>query len=120
MHGVWPASDRERENDEVELAAGRLIGLAWTNVYETLDNGRAGFVPVPPMPSGRRPACSVTSTCPYPGHGGLRRRDPSHALAGTLAWLEAVTGQLYLASRSTAGGAYRSPREAARIPPARD
>ena len=47
MHGVWPASDRERERRPGGLGR-RRIGLAWTNVYETLDNGRAGFVPLPP------------------------------------------------------------------------
>jgi hypothetical protein len=36
---------------------------------------------------------------PPPGCGiaRLRRRDPVTALAGTLAWMEAMAGQLYLA-----------------------
>ena len=33
----------------------------------------------------------------YPGHGGIWRRDAATPLARTLAWMEAITGQFYLA-----------------------
>ena len=41
--------------------------------------------------------CSQLLQLHYPGHGGLRRRDAHHPLARTLAWMEAITGQFYLA-----------------------
>ena len=76
-----------------------LIGLAWAKVYETLDQVAPG--------SFRFPADTAWATLGLTrytyvsfitlatvGYGDVT---PTTALAGTLAWLEAVTGQLSLA-----------------------
>jgi hypothetical protein len=99
MHAAWPASDRERERRPGGVGR-RRIGLAWTNVYETLDTVTPGSFRSPQYRP-ERPACSVDVyvSLPWPrwGYGDVT---PATPLAGTLAWREAVTGQLYLASRS--------------------
>jgi hypothetical protein len=76
-----------------------LIGLAWAKVYETLDMVAPG--------SFRFPADTAWATLGMPrytylsfitlatvGYGDVT---PATPLAGTLAWIEAITGQLYLA-----------------------
>ena len=76
-----------------------LIGLAWAKVYETLDVVAPGSFRFPAdaawaVPSLPRYAYLSFITLATVGYGDVT---PATPIAGTLAWLEAVTGQLYLA-----------------------
>jgi hypothetical protein len=76
-----------------------LLGLAWAKVYETLDAVAPGSFRFPTdaawaTPGLRRYTYVSFITLATVGYGDVT---PTTALAGTLAWLEAVTGQLYLA-----------------------
>ncbi len=76
-----------------------LIGLAWAKVYETLDVVAPGSFRFPAdtawaAPSLPRYAYVSFITLATVGYGDVT---PATPIAGTLAWLEAVTGQLYLA-----------------------
>jgi Ion channel len=76
-----------------------LIGLAWANVYETLDTVAPGSFRFPPDTAWAAPGLLRYTyvsfiTLATVGYGDVT---PATPLAGTLAWLEAVTGQLYLA-----------------------
>jgi hypothetical protein len=94
-HGQAPDREREKRRGRV---GHRLIGLAWTNVYETLDTVAPGSFRFPPMPSRETPGLLryVYVPLPWPRWAtatGPQPRPGRH----TLAWLEAVNGQLYLA-----------------------
>jgi voltage-gated potassium channel len=76
-----------------------LIGLAWAKLYETLDVVAPGSFRFPAdsawgVPSLPRYAYVSFITLATVGFGDVT---PTTPIAGTLAWLEAVTGQLYLA-----------------------
>ena len=76
-----------------------LIGLAWAKVYETLNTVAPGSFRFPPdtawaAPGPLRYTYVSFITLATVGYGDVT---PVTPLAGTLAWLEAVTGQLYLA-----------------------
>jgi voltage-gated potassium channel len=76
-----------------------LIGLAWAKIYETLDGVAPGSFRFPPdttwaMPGLLRYSYFSFVTLATLGYGDVT---PVTALAGTLAWMEAITGQLYLA-----------------------
>jgi hypothetical protein len=76
-----------------------LIGLAWAKVYETLDDVVPGSFRFPAdtgwaTPSSLRYSYFSFVTLATLGYGDVT---PVTVLAGTLAWLEAITGQLYLA-----------------------
>jgi Ion channel len=76
-----------------------LIGLAWAKVYETLDDVAPGSFRFPAdtgwaTPSPLRYSYFSFVTLATLGYGDVT---PVTVLAGTLAWLEAITGQLYLA-----------------------
>jgi hypothetical protein len=76
-----------------------LIGLAWAKVYQTLDVVNPGSFRFPAdtawaTPSLPRYAYVSFITLATVGYGDVT---PTTSIAGTLAWLEAVTGQLYLA-----------------------
>lgn len=76
-----------------------LIGLAWGRVYQTLDNVAPGSFRFPAdtgwaTPSPLRYSYFSFVTLATLGYGDVT---PVTVLAGTLAWLEAITGQLYLA-----------------------
>jgi hypothetical protein len=76
-----------------------LIGLAWAKVYQTLDVVAPGSLRFPAdtawaAPSLPRYAYLSFITLATVGYGDVT---PATPIAGTLAWLEAVTGQLYLA-----------------------
>ena len=76
-----------------------LIGLAWAKVYETLDDVAPGSFRFPSDTGWATPSplrYSYFSFVPLAtlGYGDVA---PVTVLAGTLAWLEAITGQLYLA-----------------------
>jgi hypothetical protein len=76
-----------------------LIGLAWAKVYQTLDVVTPGSFRFPadtawaPASLARYAYLSFITLATV-GYGDVT---PVTAIAGTLAWLEAVTGQLYLA-----------------------
>jgi voltage-gated potassium channel len=76
-----------------------LIGLAWAKVYETLDDVAPGSFRFPAdtewvIPSSVRYSYYSFVTLASLGYGDVT---PVTALTGTLAWMEAITGQLYLA-----------------------
>ncbi len=77
-----------------------LIGLAWAKVYETLDGVAPGSFRFPSdtawatTPGLLRYAYFSFVTLATVGYGDAA---PVTALAGTLAWMEAIAGQLYLA-----------------------
>ena len=76
-----------------------LIGLAWAKVYETLDvvtPGSFRFTADTAWPGRGLPRYAYVSfiTLATVGYGNAT---PTTPMAATLAWLEAVTGQLYLA-----------------------
>jgi Ion channel len=76
-----------------------LIGLAWANMYETLDSVAPGSLRFPAdtawaTPSPLRYSYFSFVTLATLGYGDVI---PLTTLAGTLAWMEAITGQLYLA-----------------------
>jgi hypothetical protein len=76
-----------------------LIGLAWAKVYETLDVVTPGAFRFPADTAWAahglpRYAYLSFITLATVGYGDIT---PATPIAGTLAWLEAVTGQLYLA-----------------------
>ncbi len=76
-----------------------LIGLAWAKVYETLDDVAPGSFRFPAdtgwaTPSPLRYSYFSFVTLATLGYGDVT---PVTVLAGTLAWMEAITGQLYLA-----------------------
>ena len=76
-----------------------LIGLAWAKVYETLDDVAPGAFRFPAdtdwvTPSPVRYRYFSFVTLASLGYGDVT---PVTTLAGTLAWMEAITGQLYLA-----------------------
>jgi hypothetical protein len=76
-----------------------LIGLAWAKVYETLDVVTPGAFRFPAdtaWAASRLPRYAYLSfiTLATVGYGDVT---PVTPIAGTLAWLEAITGQLYLA-----------------------
>ena len=76
-----------------------LIGLAWAKVYETLDTVAPGSFHFPTDTAWAAPGLPRYTylsfiTLATVGYGDVT---PATPLAGTLAWLEAVTGQLYLA-----------------------
>jgi voltage-gated potassium channel len=76
-----------------------LIGLAWAKTYETLDGVAPGSFRFPEdtawaTPSSVRYSYFSLVTLATLGYGDVA---PVTALAGTLAWIEAITGQLYLA-----------------------
>ena len=76
-----------------------LIGLAWAKVYQTLDVVTPGSFRFPAdtawaAPGLPRYAYVSFITLATVGFGDVT---PATSVAGTLAWLEAVTGQLYLA-----------------------
>ena len=104
-----------------------LIGLAWAKVYETLDAVAPGSFRFPTDAAWAAPGLPRYTyvsfvTLATVGYGDVT---PTTALAGTLAWLEAVTGQLYLAitiSRLVAlslteGRSPDSPRARVTLPP---
>jgi Ion channel len=75
-----------------------LIGLAWASVYETLDGVLPGSFRFPPdtawaAPSPLRYRYFSFVTLATLGYGDIT---PITVLAGTLAALEAVSGQLYI------------------------
>jgi voltage-gated potassium channel len=75
-----------------------LIGLAWAKIYETLDVVTPGSFRFPPDTTWAAtglPRYAYVSfiTLATVGYGDVT---PATPIAGTLAWLEAVTGQLYL------------------------
>ena len=76
-----------------------LIGLAWAKLYETLDAVVPGSFRFPANSAWETAGLSRYTyvsfiTLATVGYGDVT---PGTPLAGTLAWLEAVTGQLYLA-----------------------
>jgi len=76
-----------------------LIGLAWAQIYEPLDGIAPGSFRFPAdsawaTPSPLRYSYFSFVTLATLGYGDVT---PASALAGTLAWMEAITGQLYLA-----------------------
>jgi hypothetical protein len=76
-----------------------LIGFAWAKIYETLDGIAPGSFRFPAdsawaTPSTLRYSYFSFVTLATLGYGDVT---PVSALAGTLAWMEAITGQLYLA-----------------------
>ena len=76
-----------------------LIGLAWAKVFETLDGVAPGRFRFPldtdwVTPSPLRYRYFSLVTLATLGYGDV---SPVTTLAGTLAWMEAITGQLYLA-----------------------
>ena len=76
-----------------------LIGFAWAKIYETLDGIAPGSFRFPvdsawATPSTLRYSYFSFVTLATLGYGDVT---PASALAGTLAWMEAITGQLYLA-----------------------
>jgi hypothetical protein len=76
-----------------------LIGLAWAKVYQTLDVVTPGAFRFPADTAWAAtglPRFAYLSfiTLATVGYGDVT---PATPIAGTLAWLEAVTGQLYLA-----------------------
>ena len=76
-----------------------LIGLAWAKTYEALDGIVPGSFRFPAdtawaVPGLLRYTYFSFVTLATLGYGDV---SPVTALAGTLAWMEAVTGQLYLA-----------------------
>jgi hypothetical protein len=76
-----------------------LIGLAWAKIYETLDDIVPGSFRFPAdtawaMPSLLRYRYFSFVTLATLGYGDVT---PVTALAGTLAWMEAISGQLYIA-----------------------
>ena len=75
-----------------------LIGLAWARVYETLDEVAPGSFRFPAdtdwvTPSRVRYRYFSFVTLASLGYGDVT---PVTTLGGTLAWMEAITGQLYL------------------------
>ena len=97
-----------------------LIGLGWAKVYETLDAVAPGSFRFPPDAAWAtlgQPRYIYVSfiTLATVGYGDVT---PATLMAGTLAWLEAVTGQLYLAitvarlvALSQAEGPHPAPRD---------
>jgi hypothetical protein len=76
-----------------------LIGFAWAKIYETLDGVAPGSFRFPAhtawaTPSPLRYRYFSFVTLATLGYGDVT---PVTTLAGTLAWMEAITGQLYLA-----------------------
>jgi voltage-gated potassium channel len=76
-----------------------LIGLAWAKIYETLDDIAPGSFRFPAdtawaTPSLLRYGYFSFVTLATLGYGDVT---PVTAMAGTLAWMEAISGQLYLA-----------------------
>jgi hypothetical protein len=76
-----------------------LIGFAWAKVFETLDGVAPGTFRFPldtewVTPSPLRYRYFSLVTLATLGYGDV---SPVTTLAGTLAWIEAITGQLYLA-----------------------
>jgi voltage-gated potassium channel len=76
-----------------------LIGLAWAKIYETLDVVTPGSFRFPAdnawaAPGLARYAYLSFITLATVGYGDVT---PATPIAGTITWLEAVTGQLYLA-----------------------
>ena len=76
-----------------------LIGLAWASLFEALDTMRPGSLRFPAdtawvAPGAQRYRYFSFVTLATLGYGDVT---PQTALAGTLAALEAVTGQLYIA-----------------------
>jgi voltage-gated potassium channel len=76
-----------------------LIGLSWAKIYETLDGVAPGSFRFPADTAWATPGLLRYSyfsfvTLATLGYGDVT---PVTALAGTLAWMEAITGQLYLA-----------------------
>jgi hypothetical protein len=76
-----------------------LFGLAWAKVYETLDGAAPGSFRFPAdtgwaTPSALRYGYFSFVTLATTGYGDVI---PVTVLAGTLAWMEAISGQLYLA-----------------------
>lgn len=76
-----------------------LIGLTWAKGYEILDGFQPGSFRIPAdtawaAPGPDRYLYLSFVTLATVGYGDITPMTP---LAGTLAWLEAITGQLYLA-----------------------
>lgn len=95
MRADRPVGDRILGATSVYL----LIGLAWAKVYETLDVVTPGAFRFPAdtaWAASRLPRYAYLSfiTLATVGYGDVT---PVTPIAGTLAWLEAITGQLYLA-----------------------
>jgi hypothetical protein len=76
-----------------------LIGLAWAKIYESLDGIAPGSFRFPPDTTWATPGLLRYTYFSFVTLGTLGYGDvsPVTALAGTLAWMEAITGQLYLA-----------------------
>ena len=76
-----------------------LIGLAWAKMYEALDGIAPGSLRFPADTAWATPGLLRYSyfsfvTLATLGYGDV---SPVTVVAGTLAWLEAITGQLYVA-----------------------
>jgi hypothetical protein len=76
-----------------------LIGLAWAKIYETQDGFAPGSFRFPADTAWATPSLLRYSyfsfvTLATLGYGDVT---PVTALAGTLAWMEAISGQLYIA-----------------------
>jgi voltage-gated potassium channel len=76
-----------------------LIGLAWAKIYESLDDIVPGSFRFPADTAWATPGLLRYTYFSFITLGTLGYGDvtPVTALAGTLAWMEAITGQLYLA-----------------------
>ena len=76
-----------------------VIGLAWAKVYETLDVVAPGSFRFPADTAWATPSLLRYSYFSFVTLATLGYGDatPVTVLAGTLAWMEAITGQLYLA-----------------------
>jgi ion channel len=76
-----------------------LIGLAWAKTYEALDGIVPGSFRFPADTAWATPGLLRYTYFSFVTLGTLGYGDvtPVTALAGTLAWMEAITGQLYLA-----------------------
>jgi voltage-gated potassium channel len=75
-----------------------LIGLAWASIYSTIETSAPGSFRFPDDtpydPSGRGFVYFSFVTLATIGYGDVT---PVSRLAGTFAWMEAITGQLYIA-----------------------
>jgi hypothetical protein len=76
-----------------------LIGLAWAKIYESLDDLVPDSFRFPADTAWVTPGLLRYTYFSFVTLGTLGYGDvtPVTALAGTLAWMEAITGQLYLA-----------------------
>ena len=95
MHRQRPVGDRIVG----AICVYALIGLAWAKTYEALDGVVPGSFRFPADTAWAMPGLVRYTYFSFVTLGTLGYGDvsPVTALAGTLAWMEAVTGQLYLA-----------------------